>query len=478
VSVGSTMPILIATAPFTGALLAFLLALAIDGAGHERTAALVGAAVLAVAGVLGIVGAFSTVTVVARVVLAGGPFSGLAGAIAIIAAIALAGLGATPDAEARGIAALVPAVIAGSALALSSVDLLLTLAGLEIAALAGYALVVSRGDRGSGEAALKYVVQGAVASGLAVYGLAAAVGLAGPSTGYGTIAEALSRTTLLAAAATSGVLVLATLAFKAGAVPFHSWAPDAYEAAPAPAAAVLATGPKIAALTALVVLFSRTGFSGVASGRLAVVIAVLCVASIVVGNLGALRQRSYARMLAYSGIAQVGYALVGPAAGPAAAGNATVFAVTYALATAGAFLADSAVRERDAGWDGSIAGLAGLGRRRPILAAAIAVCMFSLIGMPPLAGFWGKLAVFGGAVSAGAWWLALVGLIGSVVSFGYYGAVLRAMYLEGRDALVGESGGLSTASAGVIVLAVAVAAVGALPLVSGLNLLYRIFGLG
>lgn len=473
-----TTSILVASAPFTGALLALVVGLALDGIGRDRAAAVVAAVLMGVGGVLGIYAALSPLTVAARIVLVGGAASGVAGVIALVAGIALLGLRSTPDAEARSVAVLVPAVVAGSALALSSVDLLLTIAGLETAALAGYALVVSRGDDASGEAALKYVVQGAVASGLVFYGLAAAVGSAGPSTAYGNVAEALSGSASVGAALTASILVLAALAFKAGAFPFHAWAPDAYQAAPAPAAAVLATGPKLAALTAIVVLFSRTGFSGVASGRLTVLIAALAVGSIVVGNLGALRQRSYTRMLAYSGIAQVGYALVGPAAGAAAAGGATVLAVTYALATAGAFLADAAVRERDAAWDGSISGLAGLGRRRPALAVAMAVCMFSMLGMPPLAGFWGKLAVFGGAVAAGAWWLALVGLLGSVVSFGYYGAVLRAMYLDGREGSLRGSDGFSGATAGVLVLAVAVLIVGAIPLVAGLDMLYRLFGLG
>jgi NADH-quinone oxidoreductase subunit N len=158
-------------------------------------------------------------------------------------------------------------------------------------------------------------------------------------------------------------------------------------------------------------------------------VGVLAAASIVFGNLGALRQSSFRRMLGYSGIAQVGYALValtGPAHTTAAL---PVFAATYALGAGGAFLIAEAAGEGSV-WDGSIAQLAGLGRRRPALAAALTVCLLSLTGIPLTAGFVGKFLAFGAAVAGGYVWLAVLGVIGSVVSFGYYGSVLRAVYLD------------------------------------------------
>jgi NADH-quinone oxidoreductase subunit N len=223
-------------------------------------------------------------------------------------------------------------------------------------------------------------------------------------------------------------LLLCVMAFKAGAFPFHSWAPDAYETAERPAAALLASVPKVAVMVAAVYLFvpgmaTATPFpSPLPTG----VFALLAAGSIVFGNFAALRQTSFTRMLAYSGIAQVGYAFIGIAAGFGP--SVLVFMLVYGVAAAGAFLCAEAVGDSQPDWDGSIAGLAGLSRRRPGIAAALAVLMLSLTGIPLFAGFIGKLALF--ATAAGPWtWLVLIGVLGSVVSFGYYGSVLRAVYL-------------------------------------------------
>jgi NADH-quinone oxidoreductase subunit N len=204
------------------------------------------------------------------------------------------------------------------------------------------------------------------------------------------------------------------------------------------------------------------------------VVALVSVASIVFGNLAALRQVSLARMLAYSAIAQVGYAL---AALPLVQGRASVlvFAGLYALASAGAFLFIVALRAVEPAWDGSIAGLAGLSARRPALAVSLVPLMLSLTGIPLTAGFWGKFLVFGAAATGGYLWLAIVAVIGSVVSFGYYGGVLRSAFLDDapptRPASVpGPSGARAIGPAGVatVVVAVAIVLIGALPLVTGL----------
>ncbi len=194
------------------------------------------------------------------------------------------------------------------------------------------------------------------------------------------------------------------------------------------------TGAIAGLLTVSLVLSESLGDD---AKRLPVVIAAIAAGSIVYGNLAALRQRSYARMLAYSGIAQAGYALVPVAVGQPQ--QAAFFLATYSIAVVGAFLAALAVQRVRPDWDGSIKGMAGLGAHAPWLSAGLATLLLSLTGIPPLLGFWGKLQAFGVAVYAsrrreadGQCFLALavIGLVGSVVSFGYYGAVLRAMYFE------------------------------------------------
>jgi NADH-quinone oxidoreductase subunit N len=227
-------------------------------------------------------------------------------------------------------------------------------------------------------------------------------------------------------------LVLSALAFKGGAFPFHSWMPDAFETGPAPGIAMLASVGKIAPLSAAAYLV--LAMSGTTGDRVAPVIAALAVGSIVFGNLVALRQRSFARMLAYSGVAQIGYGLVGLVIGA----NALVvlfFAGIYAISSAASFLFVIAMNDTEPGWDGSIDGLAGLSRRHPALAAGLAAIMFSLTGIPLTAGFWGKFAVLGATATYGWAWLAVVAMLGSVVSFGYYGGVLRVAFMtEGPEA--------------------------------------------
>ncbi len=203
----------------------------------------------------------------------------------------------------------------------------------------------------------------------------------------------------------------------------------------------------------------------------------LAIGSMAFGVFGGLAQRSYTRMLAYSGIAQVGYALVAMATGPQAMTALAVLLIAYSAAAAVTFLAAGVVRSLRPDWDGSIAGMAGLGRTHPLLGAAVAAAMFSLVGMPLTAGFWGKFFVFGVAVSAGYWWLALVGVVASVVSFGFYGAVLKSLYFESspvEDLPAEEDTCDRPALAVVSVLAVSLMVGGVAPLVSGLSWVTRL----
>jgi NADH-quinone oxidoreductase subunit N len=205
-----------------------------------------------------------------------------------------------------------------------------------------------------------------------------------------------------------------------------------------------------------------------------VLVAVISAGSIIFGNLAALAQRRYGRMLAFSGIAQVGYGLLAVATGNGRA--LLLFAAGYALAVSGAFLAAGVFRARRPEWDGSIAGLAGIAREAPVVAASVSVMLLSATGIPPLLGFWGKFLVFLNAASTDLVWLVVLAVLGSVVSFGYYGRVMRVMYFEDstpddRHAILDEREALVTTrrtEVAVVLLAVVIVLLGAYLLVGGL----------
>jgi NADH-quinone oxidoreductase subunit N len=428
--------------------------------------------------------AFSLAASVA--VLAGG-LSGAAQAIALLlgvlgAAAVAGGWRDVADSERGGLtAALSGFSIAFSLLAVASPDIVTLVLSLEGMALSSYGLVSRAGTDRSREAAMKYFVQGAVATAMLI--VAAAVMLAGSG---GEVDMSVLVTfggssggsvVPVGAALLAWVFIAASVGLKAGAFPFHSWAPDAYETARPATAGLLASVPKAAAVVVLAAwVGARIAVAQPGEpGSVAVIAAGLAAGSIVFGNLVALRQRSFRRMLAYSGIAQVGYALVGIVSGQP--WTALALMMVYAPAALGAFLvADEIERERP-GWDGSIAGLAGIARERPALGVALAVLMFSLTGVPLLAGFWGKLLVFATAASSGWLWLALLGAVGSVVSFGYYGSVLKAAYMSDDPDREGERRSSSPAGVTAMALAVLVVAGGVAPLAMGIrdlvNLLAR-----
>jgi NADH-quinone oxidoreductase subunit N len=285
-------------------------------------------------------------------------------------------------------------------------------------------------------------------------------------------------------------MLIAALAFKAGAVPFHSWAPDAYENASPSSSAFLSSGPKIAAITALAILVSITSVAAI-TVPIQAALTLLAVLSILVGSVTALRQTSYTRMLGYAGVAQVGYALVAIAtiSRPVLA---TFFIASYALASTASFLAADAFRSVRPDWDGTIEGLSGIGREAPVLGVAASVTLISLAGIPPLIGFWGKFTVFYSAALGGllgltagnslSAWLALAaavaGIVGSIVSLGYYGAVLRALFApapgdEGDDSRARARAG--SAGLAVAVLAIAIVATGLIPLDTGIDWVVRLF---
>ncbi|HZP61177.1 MAG TPA: NADH-quinone oxidoreductase subunit N [Opitutaceae bacterium] len=317
-------------------------------------------------------------------------------------------------------------------------QLLLAFLALELASLSLYVLAgFDKSRPESVEAALKYFLFGGVSAAFLLFGFSLIYGLTG-SINLPQIAASLAQQGLTPLLAVALVMVLVAFGFKAAAAPFHLWAPDAYQGAPAPSAALIASASKLAGL-ALFVRLLWPGFHAVA-GNIAVVsgggwlpvVAILAGASLLLGNIGALAQTNVRRLLAYSAIAHAGALLLGVIAfGVAGPAPLFYYAMTYGVATAGAF-GVIAVLERAGGCD-KITDLAGLHRRSPFLAACLAVFILSLAGIPPLAGFFGKLAVFAAALQLGAGgpagWLTFAAIFLSAVALYYYLVILKQAWV-------------------------------------------------
>jgi len=311
----------------------------------------------------------------------------------------------------------------------SATSLVALYVGLELNSLASYVLAsYRRTDERSAEAGLKYFVLGALASGILLYGISLRYGFTGTMS-FNGIAAAFARGAPSLVLLFGLVFVLAGLAFKASAVPFHMWTPDVYEGAPTPVTAFFATAPKAAA----VLLATRLCLEGLAPAtdawRQIVIFASL--ASIFLGAIGAFGQTNIKRLLAYSSINNVGFALVGLAAGGARGGSAVLFYMAvYVVMNLGAFLCVLWMRDSEGRPIESIASLSGLAQTRPLFAAAFAIFMFSLAGVPPLFGFWPKLLVFQAAVAAGYSLFAVAAIIGTVVGAYYYLKIVKTMYMD------------------------------------------------
>ncbi len=425
-----------------------LVALGADALSARKLALGAAALGLLVAAGVGIAtGVLAPVADVADVLRVGGPFSSVPGVIALCGALALLGGWRTLASREGGgtTAGLYAFAAAAAGVVSAAADLTTLLIAIEIVALISYALVSEGRTTWSDEAAMKYFIQGSVAAGFFVLGMAVLVGLFAPTGHYSQLATALGEGVLGDPAMVGVILIVAALAFKAGVAPLHTWAPDAYETAPVPSAAFLATGPKLGAVFALV-MFVTVADGSLKSVALVPLLLGLSIVSVLVGSIGALGQKSYRRMLAYAGIAQVGYALLAVAMLDPT--SAAFFMSTYAIATAGTFLAAESFHRLNPAWDGTVSGLAGMGRRAPLTSAAVGVVLVSLVGIPPMLGFWGKFQVFATAIYGSAaaflgggpalvgWLLAIavaVGLVGSIISVGYYGGVLRALYLLSPD---------------------------------------------
>lgn len=340
----------------------------------------------------------------------------------------------------------------GMMLLIASEDLLTLFLTLETMTICLYLITAfEKTKRRSAEGGLKYFVYGSVSSALFLFGLSLLYGIAG-TTSISGIGVALSSTNGRLglggniAGAMAVLLVLVGFGFKIAAVPFHQWAPDAYEGAPAPVAAWLATGSKLASIVALMkVLVQALGpwahaLGDVSSPGWVGIVAIISALTMTYGNFAALAQKNLKRMLAYSSVAHAGYMLVGVlatvvASTPGAAGSVLFYLVVYSVANLGAF-AVAAWLFRDKGSD-EIEDLDGIGRQHPLMAVCVLLLMLSLIGLPGLAGFFGKLFMFSEALNQGDdrhrltfLWLVGLGLMNSVVSAFYYVRVLRAMFLR------------------------------------------------
>jgi len=316
----------------------------------------------------------------------------------------------------------------GMGIMVSAGDFLTLYVGLEMNSLAAYVLAAfMRNDGRSLEAGLKYFVLGALASGILLFGISLTYGFTG-STSFAGVNAALDGA--ISTGAVFGLtFVLAGLAFKISAVPFHMWTPDVYEGAPTPVTTFFATAPKVAAL-ALTMRVALDAFgSQIISWQPIVIFAAL--ASIIVGALGAIGQINLKRLMAYSSINNVGFILIGLAAAtPQGASAMLVYLAIYVAMSVGGFVGILMLKDVDGNHVESIADIAGLSRTRPLLAAALAMVMFSLAGIPPLFGFWGKFVVFNAAVAADLVPLAAIGIAASVIGAFYYIKIVKVMYFD------------------------------------------------
>jgi NADH-quinone oxidoreductase subunit N len=320
----------------------------------------------------------------------------------------------------------------GMGMMASATDLLTLYVGLELQSLSAYVLAsFQRNDSRSAEAGLKYFVLGALASGLLLYGISLLYGFTG-STLFSDIAAAVGSPAeegIQTGRLFGMVFVLAGIAFKVSAVPFHMWTPDVYEGAPTPVTAFFASAPKVAAMALLVRV--SVGALGPAFAAWQQIVIFMALASTILGGVAAIGQRNIKRLLAYSSINNVGFALVGLAAGgQAGIASVLVYMAIYVVMTLGSFLVVTRMRTEDGRQLESIASLSGLARSRPGLGLAMAVFMLSLAGIPPLFGFYPKLLVFDAAVHANIAWLAAVAVASSVISAFYYLKIVKVMYFD------------------------------------------------
>ncbi len=340
--------------------------------------------------------------------------------------------------------ALLLGVTIGMLLLTSSVDLIMLYIALETLSIGSYVMVgYLKNDRQSNEASLKYLLFGAVSTGCMLYGMTILYGLTG-STKLAVIREVFASSAFAGGNAAmlliATALMLAGFGFKTAAVPFHFWCPDVYTGAPTPVTAFLSVAPKAAGF-AMLVRFFFTGLSTSATPGYWVpfhqidwhiLILAISVITMVLGNIAALRQDNIKRMLAYSSIAHAGYIFMGAVVLTAQGlQSILIYLITYLFMNLGAFLVVIEVFNRTGSFD--LKDYRGLYRRSPFLTIAMSVFMLSLMGIPPFAGFWGKMYVFMAAVNRNLAWFAVVGALNSVIAVYYYVRVIKTMIIEPNE---------------------------------------------
>ncbi len=316
----------------------------------------------------------------------------------------------------------------GMMLMISANDMLALYLGLELQSLAIYVLAaINRDSARATEAGLKYFVLGALSSGMLLYGITLVYGYIG-SVDFLTIAAALGENERQVGFVFGLVFVLAGVAFKLSLVPFHMWTPDVYEGAPTPVTAFMAAAPKMAAM-ALLVRLTVDAFQPVAADWQQIII-FLSIASMVLGSFAAIGQTNIKRLMAYSSIGHMGYVLVGLAANSeAGVRGVAIYMLIYLVMTLGTFAFILAMRRRDGNVE-NIADLSGLSATNPLMATVLTILMFSLAGIPPLAGFWAKWYVFLAAIDANLYSLAVIGVLASVVGAYYYLRIIKIMWFD------------------------------------------------
>jgi NADH-quinone oxidoreductase subunit N len=324
---------------------------------------------------------------------------------------------------------LVVMAVLGMIVMISASDMMTLYLGFELQSLALYICAAfARDSLRSTEAGLKYFVLGALASGLLIYGISLVYGFAG-TTNFAALAKELNASQGAGYGTVIGVVfVLVGIAFKISAAPFHMWTPDVYEGAPTPVTSLFGTAPKVAAMALLISVMM--GPFGHLLSQWQVLIEILSIVSMAIGALGAISQTNIKRLMAYSSIGHMGYALIGLAAGTEAGVQATlVYLAIYIVMSFGVFACIIAMRRKGQAVE-TIADLAGLSTQKPGYALALAVLLWSMAGIPPLSGFFSKLYVFSAAINAGLDTLAVVGVLTSVMAAYYYLRVIKVMYFD------------------------------------------------
>ena len=370
--------------------------------------------------------------------------------------------------------ALILLAAVGMMFLVSSEDILMIFISLELTSLSLYILTAfNKRNIKSAEAALKYFLFGGMSAAFTLFGLSLLYGLSG-STNLGQIAAAIHSPKLDPLLVLAIVMTVIGFGFKVAAVPFHLWAPDAYEGAPIPCAAFIASGSKVASffIFAKVLMLGFKGAEGSGAWHAYVpgwipVLAAVAAASMVLGNLAAIVQISVRRLLAYSAIAHAGYILLGILSpGRQSLAAIIYYVLTYGLTTLGAFGVVSVVQEQGRG--DSLADFAGLSRRAPVLSFCMMVFMLSLAGIPPLAGFFGKFYIFSSALSVGPGnlgllWLVVLAIAMSAVSLYYYLQVLKQIYIADAPATANPGPTPILTQVALALLALAVVVLGCAP---------------